>query len=154
MNSDSSLNPYLPPASPLEERQVSRRLWWKAYLWIMVALVCVALAMMMLLGDPQFLDLVDFVAMGFSCLGTFGYCYRRPLLSNAFWRWWAPLVFVWDGAIQFLLEPAGMIYRFPEIEPATSGEAALGLLVALPIYAALYLYGYRSGSLWVPGRGD
>ena len=143
-------NPFAAPGAELE-RAAPRggRVGWKLYLWAMVALLALIYA---LLGVAwmQPLDALDAVITGASLAGLFGFAYRRSIAIPGFWRAWLPIQVLWDLALTLVLTPAGLAYRFSDSEASSTpslGDLS-GLLLILPLYAALYLYGHRSPELW------
>jgi len=141
-------NPYESPRAELADptSQPPRRIGWKVYLWVMVLL----LATVPILG-VQWIQPLDLVDLGISIAGTaglFGYAYRRHIGSRSFWRAWLPIEVVWDLAIVLFLAPIGMAQQYPNAEPSTFLEDAIGILVLTPLYLALYFYAFRSPELW------
>jgi hypothetical protein len=98
----------------------------------------------------QPLDLLDLGITLVGAVGLFGYAYSRCIGGPALWKAWFPVQLLWDLSYSFLLVPSGVAGQIPlpEGETISAVDSALGLLVASPLYAALYLYGYRSSTLW------
>jgi len=144
-------NPWAPPTAALAEpgESVSRRLGWKAYFWGML-LLFVLTYLMLGVGWMQALDVIDSMVTTIALVGMFGFAYRRRIAERRFWKLWLPAEIVWDLSVAFLLIPAGLLYQFPgEVQSDVSGwEDIAGLLILIPLYAALYRYGNRSPEIW------
>lgn len=90
-------------------------------------------------------DLVDYGTWLFSLIGVFGYAYSIGIIRKPLWQAWLPIVVLWDigsMAYQQMHDPIEMEPWFIVI------IALIAAIMLLPEYLALYLYGYRSNSLW------
>jgi hypothetical protein len=141
-------NPYKPPSAPLGSDQAAsqRRRGWRIYFWLMTALLLAAVvAEIVVPADDLLINAADYVLSGFSLVGLFGYAHRRIIFKQLIWRAWLPLILVWDLGV--------MLRHFARGD--LGGDAAtvvtvilFGTLVVVPLYVALYRYGYRSSELW------
>jgi hypothetical protein len=124
----------------------STKFWWKAYFWLMAALVVGAVIFNLYFEEtPAPSDIVDYGTWLFGLIGVFGFAYSKVIMSKRLWQVWLPIIVAWDVGVltkQYVYEPV-------EMDPWLMVFVAViaGVLV-LPEYLALYLYGYRSGSLW------
>ena len=150
-NLDGYRNPYAPPTADLGGSDVSlhRRFAWKIYLLLMIVLM----ALLFAFEGAQWIqtaDVIDLAVFAIATVGLFGFAYRRRIGSRTFWSMWLPVEVVWDFAVLLAIEPAGFAYRFPDGERTAvfSVETAVGVLLVLPLYIALYRYAFRSPELW------
>ena len=151
MNHEQGRNPYTPPGADLADLELTpgRRIGWKVYLWLMVTLSAIALA---LFGQSmQTADLAALAVTAVALVGLFGLAYRRRIGSRFFWRLWLPCEVVWDLAVVLVLTPAGLANQFPGT-PTSAVEEVAGLAILLPLYVGLYRYAYRSRELWSATR--
>jgi hypothetical protein len=120
--------------------------WWKAYFWLMAALAVGSVFFDLRRSQTLIpFDMVDYGTWLFSLVGVFGFAYSKIILSKRLWQVWLPLVALWDigGLVkQYFQEPVEMEPWFLLFVAVIAG------IFILPEYLALYLYGYRSPSLW------
>ncbi len=146
MTNDES--PYTPPSSGVTGQvPVGRRLGWKTYLWLLVAASALVFPVLGF-GWMQLLDWMDLALTAVGMIGLFGFAYRRPVGSGAFWRRWLPFQLLWDAAIVLFIIPAGLAYQIPGEEPSSAVENIVSFALLIPLYIALYRYGYRSPEIW------
>jgi hypothetical protein len=123
-----------------------QKFWWKAYFWSIGLLAVSAIASSVYEQDHvEAFDVIDYATWIFSVVGVFGFAYSKPILHKRLWQIWLPLVIGWDLAAlarQYMADPS-------EADPLLFATVVLivGILF-VPEYVALYLYGYRSDSLW------
>jgi len=142
-------NPFAAPGAELEMAGPRRRrIGWKIYLFAMLGLLVPFYASMGV-AWMQPMDIIDVCATSLGLVGLFGFAYRRRIGNRSFWRAWLPAQVLWDLALILILAPAGLANQFPDAEVSTTVlEDLVGLLVLVPLYAALYLYGHRSSEVW------
>ncbi len=92
-------------------------------------------------GEPSdILDYLDYILCSTALLGVFGYCYEKKIGSKKFWKAYLPALIIWDFFIG---------YRDIKNDPDLSEPILLCLIIIvcliiiLPEYIGLYLYGYR-----------
>lgn len=129
-----------------ESMKLSKKFWWKLYLWLMVALVIGAA-----LSEPyseeslEAPDIIDYGTWLFSLVGVFGFAYSRAFLRRRLWQAWLPIVVVLDVGL--------LVKQYAEDTTELDPQFIVFLVVffviiVVPQYVALYLYGYGSNSLW------
>lgn len=145
-------NPYSPPRSEVVDSgsRASRRLWWKAYFWLLLLGVA-SLLVLRVTGQwaAQPLDAVDLAFSTVSYTGLYGFVYGRGIGRRRFWAGWLSFALVWDSAVTFYFVPNGLAYAIVGAEPTTLGEAVFTIAFTLPLFWALYLYALRSPGLWI-----
>jgi hypothetical protein len=103
---------------------------WKITFWIYFALI--AMTVIVSAGSGEFdeiLDWLDALVMFFAIIGFFLYAYRQNIGPVQFWKVFAVFFLGWKIFIGYLIgEPSKDPWVF---------------LITLPIYAALFLYGFR-----------
>ena len=113
----------------------------------MLATLLLDSAVSNLANGPTVFDVVDVPLAAAALVGVFGFFSRLPMLRPAFWRAFLPALLLWDiiyhVVLAGLLDLAQRSVEHPEWD-------LLIIQVALPapMYAALFLYGYRSSAVW------
>jgi hypothetical protein len=119
---------------------------WRIYLWLMSVLFVIALAATLVeAAEDSLVDLLDYAGWGISLVGVFGYAYSRPIWSRRLWRWWLPIILVWDLCI---LPRQLSKEDFASDAPTLIATILVSVLLVLPQYVALYRYGYEEGHAW------
>ena len=80
------------------------------------------------------------------CIGLFGFILQRRILYKLFWRIWLSLIFIATGMGFTLFIFMMFTDGFP-----TQGQLifyGVVLVLTLPMYYAIYVYAYRSPSVW------
>jgi hypothetical protein len=125
---------------------VDRKRGWRVYFWLVGLFLVIALvAEIVEPADDPFVDTVDYLTSGFSLAGLFGYAYSRRILSQTIWRIWLPIAVVWDLALLVRQVTKG---NLASDLVTFFAIALLWAIVAVPVYVAIYRYGYRSPDLW------
>ena len=137
---------------------------WKIYFWILTLLIIAAtgLSMAESLGiilleevDPAereiwtWWDWIYYLPIsGISLVGLFGYAYQKKIGENSFWKIFFVFLIIVDMIDTFHEYNIGTF----DTEEMWRPEIVFPLLIAifLPHYIALYLYSYKSKSLWNP----
>lgn len=125
------------------------RIGWKIYL-IAIFLLASWTLLDELTESSQF-DLISFADQIFlfsGFVGVFGYSFRRRLFQPKFWRTLLPIVVVWD--IWLGLDSFKEFHSVLNQDEVWIAYMALvfALVLIVPTYVALYLYGYRSRNIW------
>jgi hypothetical protein len=107
---------------------------WRIYGLIILALL---LAAWINIPNSQLgaMDIMDIPITLVGMSGLFAYAFRKRLLIPNFWKIWAFMQVIWDITYNAV---------------SSDGVSQLVVILAsfLPLYAALFLYGYRSRPLW------
>ena len=135
---------------------------WKIYFWIFTISTVAGTALlaadsMGILFPEQgpvldetwtWLDLLATLIVGISLVGLFGFAYKKVLGKQSFWKRWFIFVLVFDISYTF----SGFYHEGFDADETWLSVIMFSLLIAffIPYYVALYLYGYKSDSLWNP----
>ena len=113
---------------------------WQIVFWLLVIIVAVIAT-----ANASFhiVDVVDFVLTLVALAGLFGYAFRVPLLSRAFWRNTALVMIAYHYLYIFALDgPYGAM-------PAkTLSDYLAGALVPLLLYIGLLLYAFGPNKIF------
>jgi len=121
---------------------------WKIYFFIIALQTIGVPAGAILLSDIKIMDVVNWVFVIAGVVGLFGFVYRRPILSQGFWKGFAPLIVLWDIVFLILWLPAQESYTLGD---RLEMHTLLIFLFLLPQYIGLFRYGYNDEELWVRG---
>ncbi len=142
-------NSYDAPESNLEPviQAPRKMLGWKIYFWVLLTLQCLFIyGNLFDVESIGWQETVDCVIYVFVLSGIFGLAYQKKIFLNLFWRFFIPVVFLWDlfyTAMQFLE---------PDMDVASQISFAVILVFFLPFiffqYLALYKYAFQSAYLW------
>lgn len=120
---------------------------WRLYFAI-IALSLIALISFYAffeIEEPGVVDIVDIIFMFITLLGLYGFIYKHKILIKELWRLWLPFIVLWD----IYLSAHGYIEEPIDISPSNIIWAAFAyVLLFVPGYVGLYIYGYRSAALW------
>lgn len=86
-------------------------------------------------GLPHVFDYLDMAETVLEFMGVYGFVFRFRTFSQTFWKITTPILIAWDVILGFT-------------QPANVSQAAVGILLALPLYLALYFYAYKSKAFW------
>ena len=119
---------------------------WFLYL-IVLATFLLDSAVSNLTDGPTVFDVVDVPLAAAALVGVFGFFSRLPMLRPAFWRAFLPALLLWDITYHLLLaELLDLAQR--SVERPVWDLLIIQVALPAPMYAALFLYGYRSSAVW------
>jgi hypothetical protein len=129
-------NPYETPRSELVATESGRRaILWKIYFFI-ISILCVFDAYFRIMSlDSDIYDVFSSLANAVGVLGLFGYAFSKQIFSPRFWS--VATIFVMTEALlnAYLME-ADLLGK------------GISLLIPLPMYVGIFLYGRQSNSCW------
>ena len=123
--------------------RAKRKIWWKLYVWLVTVLIYLSIAYdLYSVGIYVLNRTAELAVVIFSIVGLFGFAYDQSIFRRLIWQLWLPFIVFWD---------VWGWYEFYSVQ-STKLDAILDLLpyvlLSIPEYIALYLYGYRSTALW------
>ncbi len=122
---------------------------WKIYFWFIVILISMSFFDTFMLG-MSYVDFFDLAFTIISCIGFFGFIYKKTFFSKAFWKKWLFIIIIWDIIYNTLLQDySELISEFSDLSTIEIlVSMAIGIMIIIPYYVAIYLYGYKSFELW------
>lgn len=147
MNND----PYKTPRSDVEiDEMPVRALWWKIYFAVYVLLIIASVPDLLFVEGAGFIDWVYLLFLLASVTGLFGYVFMKRIVTPQVWLPVLIAVFLADIAYPFV---TGI-----DLSAGMSGEvylaaSAIGWLLSLPNYVALYLYSKPGNPIWSRSDG-
>jgi hypothetical protein len=123
----------------------NKKIGWKIYFFILLFLLLFSYADIMY-KVATFFDYADIIISLIALLGLFGYSFQRKIYARKLWSTWFIVIIIWDVVHNmFITKLLGLAQNNIQFGLA---EYLLGMLIVLPEYIALYLYGYKSTDLW------
>lgn len=109
-------------------------MFWKLYFWffliVMVFFYSVAEGIRMM-------DIIDILISLTGLVGLFLYAYKKTFLSSAFWKAYLFFILIWDFILSIFIET---MVLGTKLDPVV---LIIACILSIPIYVALYLYGFR-----------
>ena len=118
---------------------------WKIYFLVFIILL-IPSYFIIFTGQPTPFDLLDLILSSISVIGLFGFAFHKKLFTQKFWQFWVIVFLVWD--ISYNLIFSKLLGLAQKIEGVGMLELIIGFIFVIPIYFALFRYGYKSNSLW------
>jgi len=123
----------------------NKKIGWKIYFFILSFLLLIAYFDIFRSGATLF-DFVDVIISLIALLGLFGYSFQRKIYNVRLWRTWLFVIVIWDVVYNLLLTHTVGVAQI-QIKLSLV-EYMLTMLIILPEYIALFLYGYKSPNFW------
>lgn len=127
-------------------------MWWKIYTWLLAVFLVLSYSFI-IAATPTIVDLIDIPISIVAWLGLLAFSYSKRFLFEPFWRTWLVMIIGWDIIYNFVF--AGLLGIGQEIQgmdPVTVVEAVVGLVLLVPEYYAIFLYGFRRQEIWYEKR--
>ena len=91
-------------------------------------------------GQSDAFDYFDYLMWLIGLVGIYGYTFKKTIFGSGFWRYFLPVLVVWDAFITF----REFISEFKlEGEPYLYLLIILYIIILIPEYIGLYLYGFK-----------
>jgi len=108
-------------------------MFWKIYFWFFILLLILGYSTGGIGGIWGIIDsVISLGALG----GLYLYAYRKTLFSSMAWKTYLFMFVIWDLTYNIIIQPRASGTAFDPIN-------LIGLLFVVPVYIALYLYGFR-----------
>jgi len=124
---------------------------WKLYAWCMAVLFACAIADT-LMHSPSTVSCFDVAFSIATLIAVFGFAYKKAILESTVWRFWLYWIVAWDLMYATFFEDWSFLNAWNT--PKVIIAIAVAVIFAAPTYVALYLYAFRSESLWKIRRGN
>ncbi len=140
-------NPYESPKSDIDiGEKVNRSIWWKIYFFTITILSFAGMSSLLISDNAGIVDFAEFVLLLIATAGLFGYVFLKRILTA---RFWIPfLIFYIIAGLAY--EPLSSVdMRAGMSDVAYYISMAIGYLLSLPGYYALYMYGKKNEPPWI-----
>lgn len=124
----------------------------KSFFWLTSMLVSLSLISLIIKQTATFMDRLDLFLTIVATIGLYGFAYSKKIASIVFWRY-----YFYFGLIEtFIYTVALPMMGFERYEMpfVFNGHYILELSYAVVLLYFLYLYAYRSPSIWTDSVTD
>ena len=130
------------------------QIFWKAYFFFWLALFGVIILASFAWPEGmkpwETYDYIEAVLWLVGILGLYGFSFRRGFGKANYWK----VIFIIILAVEVVYPAVELLREWSPVAEEESNGLSLFLLAALvlmvPYYIGLYLYGWRSKALWEP----
>jgi hypothetical protein len=117
---------------------------WKAYF---VIIVIISSASYLWVGFPRFYEIIDIVVFAFAAVGMFGYAWEKGFIGQAYWKIFFFVLIIWTIVYHYFIPVPAKIAETLQGQSQASA-ATIGLIIFIPLFIAIFLYGYKRDDLW------
>lgn len=128
---------------------------WKIYFWF---LLIISIGAFIFQGIARNWDIADLLISAIAILGLYAFCWNKKILNQMFWKTFFLANIVWMIALTYIIPPSQqLIEKLPEKEMMVFQQniflfSTIGLIISLilllPLFVALYSYGFKSEGVW------
>ncbi len=127
--------------------RVNKALLWKFYFWIVAVLLMLSFVVTIVAGKKISVLLVVDISFGLIAItGMYGYIYQIKILKQNFWRWYFPLMIVWELLYSIIYNT--FINYSGSIPLRYIVDLAFAYLIVIPMFLSLYRYSYCLKEFW------
>jgi len=129
----------------LDDLEKKPGIGWKVYFWFIVVITILALYLYTTEESFTIIGSFENVLTVINVIGFYGFIYHKHIFKWIFWQYWLLVAVIWDvlyGIVYIRCFNGSQISNI-----SLTGEAFV-LLFTIPIYLALFKYGYANKSMW------
>jgi len=141
-------NLYSPPKSDINNpnEKEKRSIWWKIYFFIITILSFVGMISFLMADGAGIVDVLETIILCIATIGFFGFVFNRRFFRPGFWLPFLVFYLI-SGFIYEPLSNVDMRQGMSDLEYYIS--YAIGLVISLPAYWALYRYSKPGSQPWI-----
>lgn len=140
-------NPYQIPKSDIDNGEIqSRSVFWKIYFFIITILSFIGMASYLLSSGAGIVDYAELVLLIIASTGLYGFAFSKKILTPGFWIPFL-IFYLITGIFYETLSSVNMRQGMSDSTYYLS--VAIGYVLSLPGYYALYKYGQKSEQPWL-----
>lgn len=117
---------------------------WKAYF---VIILLISLVSYILQGLERFYEFIDIVLLALALTGLYGYAWEKRIFSQGYWKAFFFIMIIWNIIYHYFIIPPAKVTQSLQGQSPQSA-ATIGLIIFIPLFIAIYNYGYRRDDLW------
>lgn len=143
-------NPYKPPTTELKETEEPRtkKGWgWQIYFYSITILSLFGMFEFLNSEGAGIVEYVQLIMLLVATAGFFGFIYYKQILNQRFWH---PFLIVYFLMGLFYEAMTNIDMRAGMTDTEYYISTAIGYLLVMPAYYALFAYGKSSNKLWRP----
>lgn len=140
-------NPYETPKSDIDTGEIGNRsIWWKIYFFAITILSFTGMYSLLNSAGAGIVDYAELLLLVIATAGLFGFVFSKRILTASFW---IPFLvfYIITGLVYEPLSSVDMRAGMSDI--AFHISTAIGYLLSLPGYYALYKYGKKNEPPWI-----
>jgi len=139
-------NPYETPKSEVQSKNFQKRsIWWKIFFFIITLLSFTGMATFLVAEGVGIVDYVEFLLLIIATTGFFGFVFNKKILFPKFW--FGFLIFYLISGF-FYDSLSGVDMRDGMSDNMYYISLAVGYIISIPGYCALFLYSRESHQIW------
>jgi len=140
-------NIYSSPKSDLNNpnEKLKRSIWWKIYFFVITVLSIAGMSTYLVADGAGFVDFVETILVCIGTAGLFGFVFNQKVIRPGFWLPFL-IFYIISGFIYEPLSNVDMRQGLSDVEYYVL--YGIGLVLSLPAYWALYLYGKSDNQPW------
>ncbi len=139
-------NPYQSPRSDVAiDEQVKRSLWWKIYFFFITVISAFGMLTFLIEPDVGVSEYVLLIVWLIATVGFFGFVFLKPIYKPSFW-FQVLVVYVAYSIVYYFVTDVDLRAGMSDAEFYIS--TAVGWLLSLPAFYALYAYSKLADPAW------
>ena len=141
-------NPYQTPGSDVQVREVASKTGWKVFFWMLLGLQVLTVVLTVMGFSDSMTDLaIEITIYTIILVGIFGYAFNKRVFKPIFWKFFIPVVIVYDIYYIFIDDE----WAFENTEEMFWVIGTF-VVVFLPLiffqYLALVRYAFGADEIW------
>jgi len=130
--------------------RVKVNVFWKIYFWFAVV---TTFPSFLVLIPPRLWEFVELALFLVAAVGLYGFCWQKRVVSQSLWKFFLPCYVVWNVMSYYFIPKHPNVVKFYEftsdVPPIMDYlEPFIFWVLVMPLFAALWLLGFRSKELW------
>lgn len=142
-------NPYQTPESNLgQDNQLKRSVWWKIYFFFITILSVIGMISLLVKPAAGIAEYTSLLTWTMATIGLFGFVFLKPIYKPQFWLITLIVYLAYD-VIYYFITNIDLRMGLSDLEFYIS--TAIGVLLSLPTYYALYSFSKPDNRVWQQG---
>ena len=140
------------PRPIITDVKIRRSIFWKIYFFIITGITLFGFMGMIIYKNFGIAEIISIVTGSIGTIGLYGYVFSKRLFNRPFWLYFLVVYIIFDIAYFFVTD-AVIFPESGELSPVANKFVIIGfvisfILLILPSYVGLLLYGLPSNNLW------
>jgi len=117
---------------------------WKVYF---VIILLISILSYIWQGLERVYEFIDVVIFAIALTGLYGYAWGKNIFSQGYWKIFFFIMILWNIYYHYFIPPPSKVAESLNGQSPQSA-ATIGLIMFIPLFIAIYSYGYRRDDLW------